>query len=84
MLLRHETSPANEVRNLLMRAARRRRRTADPLASAAASLSVCYALRVRMPDVIPSAENELMRFFYVVRHVERRPVTDTPRGRPSR
>jgi hypothetical protein len=37
-----------------------------------------------MPDVIPSAEKELMHFLYAVRHVERRPVMDTPRGRPSR
>jgi hypothetical protein len=35
-----------------------------------------------MPDVIPSAEKELIRFLYSVRHVERRPSTDTPRGRP--
>jgi hypothetical protein len=37
-----------------------------------------------MLDVIPSAEKELIRFLYAVRHVERRPTTDTPRGRPSR
>lgn len=67
-----------------MRAARRRRRTADPLASPAAVRSICHALRGRMPDVIPSAEKELIRFLYAVRHVERRPSTDTPRGRPPR
>jgi hypothetical protein len=37
-----------------------------------------------MPDVIPSAEKELTRFLYAVRHAERRPATDTTRGRPSR
>jgi hypothetical protein len=37
-----------------------------------------------MTDVIPSGEKELTRFLYAVRHVERRPVTDTQRGRPSR
>ena len=37
-----------------------------------------------MPDVIPSTEKELIRFLYAVRHVERRPSTDTPRGRPPR
>lgn len=68
----------------MMRATRRRRRMADPLASPTVVLSVCHALRGRMPDVIPSAEKELMRFLYAVRHVERYPVTDTPRGRPSR
>jgi hypothetical protein len=35
-----------------------------------------------MPDVIPSAEKGLIRFLYAVRHVERRPTTDTRRGRP--
>jgi len=37
-----------------------------------------------MPDVIPSSETHLLRFLYAVRHVERRPATDTRRGRPSR
>ena len=66
-----------------MRAARRRPRTVDPLASPLAVRSVCHALRDRMPDVIPSHEKQLIRFLYAVRHVERRPTTDTLRGRPS-
>ena len=37
-----------------------------------------------MPGVIPNSERQLIRFFYAVRHVERRPSTDTKRGRPSR
>ncbi|HVG33970.1 MAG TPA: hypothetical protein VM911_12855 [Pyrinomonadaceae bacterium] len=37
-----------------------------------------------MPDIIPSSEKHLMRFLYAVRHVERRPATDTKRGRPGR
>lgn len=37
-----------------------------------------------MPDVIPSSEQQLARFLFAVRHVERRPATDTKRGRPSR
>jgi hypothetical protein len=37
-----------------------------------------------MPGVIPSAEKELIRFLYAVRHVERRQTTDPSRGRPSR
>ncbi len=36
-----------------------------------------------MPGVIPNSERQLIRFLYPVRHVERRPVTDTRRGRPS-
>jgi hypothetical protein len=37
-----------------------------------------------MPDLIPSSEKQLLRFLYAVRHVERRPTTDTRRGRPPR
>lgn len=37
-----------------------------------------------MPDLIPSSEKQLLRFLYAVRHVERRPATDTKRGRPPR
>ena len=67
-----------------MRAARRRQRTIDPLASPEAVLSICDALRGRLPDLIPTSKKQLMRFLYAVRHVERRPATDTLRGRPSR
>jgi hypothetical protein len=37
-----------------------------------------------MTGVIPNSEKQLVRFLYAVRHVERRPATDTKRGRPSR
>jgi len=37
-----------------------------------------------MPDTIPSSEKHLLRFLFAVRHVERRPATDTRRGRPAR
>jgi hypothetical protein len=37
-----------------------------------------------MPGVIPNSQKHLIRFLYAVRHVERRPATDTKRGRPSR
>jgi hypothetical protein len=66
-----------------MRAARRRRRELDPLASPEAVRAVCRLLRERMPDTIPSSEKQLTRFLFAVRHVERRPATDTKRGRPS-
>jgi hypothetical protein len=36
-----------------------------------------------MPEAIPSSEKHLMRFLFAVRHVERRPATDTKKGRPS-
>lgn len=67
-----------------MRATRRRLRTPDPLASPDAVNAICQLLRQQMPDIIPSSEKHLVRFLYAVRHVERRPATDTKRGRPSR
>ncbi len=66
-----------------MRAARRRRRESDTLASPDAIRTICRLLRERMPDAIPSSERHLVRFLFAVRHVERRPATDTRRGRPS-
>lgn len=67
-----------------MRATRRRQRTPDPLARPEAIRAICEELRSRMPGVIPNSEKHLIRFLYAVRHVERRPATDTKRGRPSR
>lgn len=67
-----------------MRATRRRFRIPDPLASPKAVNRVCQLLRDQMPDTILSSEKHLVRFLYAVRHVERRPATDTKRGRPAR
>jgi len=67
-----------------MRATRRRQRTSDPLASPDAVRAVCDQLRERQPDLIHKSEKGLLRFLYAVRHVERRTVTDTRRGRPGR
>ena len=67
-----------------MRATRRRQRKLDPLARPEAVRAVCEELRSRMAGVIPNSEKHLIRFLYAVRHVERRPATDTKRGRPSR
>jgi hypothetical protein len=66
-----------------MRAARRRQREPDTLASPDAVRMICRLLRERIPDTIPSSERQLARFLFAVRHVERRPATDTKRGRPS-
>jgi hypothetical protein len=66
-----------------MRATRRRHRESDTLASPNAIRAICQLLRERMPDTIPSSEKQLTRFLFAVRHVERRPATDTKRGRPS-
>ncbi len=65
-----------------MSATRRRRRVTALLASPPAVRAVCHLLRDRMPDVIPSSEKGLVRLLYTVRHVERRPATDTRPGRP--
>jgi len=67
-----------------MRATRRRTRAFDPLADPSAVRHICERLRERLPDIIPTSEKGLMRFLYAVRHVERRPVTATQRGRPGR
>jgi hypothetical protein len=67
-----------------MRATRRRQRTPDPLATRAAVSAVCQKLRMGLPGVIPNSEKQLFRFLYAVRYVERRPATDTLRGRPPR
>ncbi|MDQ3684505.1 MAG: hypothetical protein M3430_02735 [Acidobacteriota bacterium] len=70
-----------------MRVTRRRSRTLDLLTSADALRDICDRLRERLPELIPKTEKELLRFLYavrVVRHVERRPVTDPRRGRPGR
>lgn len=67
-----------------MRATRRRPRQIDTLASPEAVRLICRRLRQRMPDIIPTSEKQLSRFLFAVRHIERRPATDTKRGRPSR
>lgn len=66
-----------------MRAARRRKRTPDPLASPEAVRSICDKLRAHLPELIPTSENHLRRFLYAVRHIERHVATDTLRGRPA-
>jgi len=66
-----------------VRATRRRQRKPDPLATPQAIRSVCDLLRRRLPEDIPSSEKQLVRFLFAVRHVERRPATDTLRGRPA-
>src|SRR2546421_1837252 len=67
-----------------MRARRRRTRRPDPLATAVGVRSICAALRERCPSLIPNSEQQLLKMLEAVRHVERRPATDTKRGRPAR
>jgi hypothetical protein len=67
-----------------MRANRRRQRNLDPLAHPEAIHSVFESLRGLLPDVIPQSERHLIKMLNAVRNVERRPASDTKRGRPSR
>ena len=73
-----------EGRSSIMRATRRRHRTPDSLASPEAVRFICNQLRERLSEFIPASEKQLSRFLFAVRHIERRPATDTQRGRPSR
>ncbi len=67
-----------------MRARRRRTRRPDPLATPAGVRSICDALRQCCPELIPNSEQQLIKLLEAVRHVERRPASDTKRGRPPR
>ncbi len=67
-----------------MRARRRRTRRPDPLATPHGVRSICDALRQCCPELIPNSEQQLIKLLEAVRHVERRPASDTKRGRPSR
>lgn len=67
-----------------MRANRRRQRKPDPLAHPEAIRSVFENLRSLFPSVIPQSEKHLIKLLNAVRNVERRPSSDTQRGRRSR
>lgn len=67
-----------------LRATRRRARTQSRLASPAGVRFVCIQLRERCPEIIPRADKQLYLMLEAVRNVERRPASDTKRGRPAR
>ncbi|MDT5155874.1 MAG: hypothetical protein QOC99_3163 [Acidobacteriota bacterium] len=67
-----------------MRINRRRARTLSPLSSPEAVRSVCLRLRERCPEIVPRSDRQLLLMLEAVRNVERRPATDTKRGRPPR
>ncbi|HEY0322024.1 MAG TPA: hypothetical protein VGC66_13780 [Pyrinomonadaceae bacterium] len=67
-----------------MRASRRRERKIDPLAHPNAIRGILSQLRERLPDLVPSSEKHLLKMLNSVRNIQRRPATDTRRGRPSR
>ncbi len=66
-----------------MRINRQRRRTPDPLAQPDAIRSMLARLRELFPEKLPEDEKGLLKMLNAVRHLERRPATDTRRGRPS-
>jgi hypothetical protein len=65
-----------------MKARRRRARRSDPLATPGGVRSICRILCERCPALIPNSERQLVKLLEAVRHIERRPATDTKRGRP--
>jgi len=67
-----------------LRATRRRKRKADPLASREAVRSVVEQLRSALPELIPQKDKELVRLLRATRHAQRYPAKDTKRGRPSK
>ncbi len=67
-----------------MRANRRRQRRTDPLAHPDAIRGVFDQLRKRLPEHVPASEKQVIKLLTAVRNIERRPATDTHRGRPSK
>lgn len=67
-----------------MPATRRRARVGSPLCSPDTVQSICQQLRERCPDIIPPSDKQLLLMLEAVRNNERRPATDTRRGRPPR
>lgn len=67
-----------------MRATSRCRHTLDPLAGPGAVRGLYQILRDQLLALIPPSEKKLWRLLEAVRHLARRPSTDSRRGRPPR
>ncbi len=67
-----------------MRVTRRRVRAVSPIFTPEAVRSVLAQIRERCPDRIPKSDRQLVLMLEAVRNIERRPATDTKRGRPPR
>jgi hypothetical protein len=67
-----------------VRAARRRTRRPDALASTEAVRGVLGGLRSLCAELLPANERQLVRMLESVRHYGRRPATGEGRGRPRR
>jgi hypothetical protein len=66
-----------------MRAARRRHRQHDSLATPAAVTSIFSQLRAALPEITPHRDKDLIRMLRAVRHIQRYSASDTRRGRPG-
>jgi hypothetical protein len=67
-----------------MKAARRRTRHLDPLASRAAIRTLLTELRAALPEIIPSSDKELLSLLRAALHFERHPEVKSRRGRKSK
>jgi hypothetical protein len=67
-----------------MKVTRRRKRTADPFASADWVHAIFASLKAAFPLLSSCKEKDLVKLVRAVHHVERYSATDTRRGRPSR
>lgn len=62
---------------------RRRKRGTDPLASVSEIRQALDELRERIPDLVPSSEESLLKMMNAIRHVERRAAGHSKSGRPG-
>jgi hypothetical protein len=67
-----------------LRAASRRSRKPDVLASPTAIRAILDELRGALPSLIPKQEKDVISLLHSVKHIGRYSATDTKRGRPSR
>jgi hypothetical protein len=67
-----------------MKAARRRTRHIDPLASRAAIRAVLKDLRAALPEIIPTSDKELLSLLRASLYLERHPEVRSRRGRKSK
>jgi hypothetical protein len=67
-----------------LRTTRRRARAISPFADPDSIRAVCRQVRERCPEIAPRSDRQFFLMLEAVRNVERRPATDTRRGRPAR
>ena len=67
-----------------MKTTRRRARSPSPISSPESVRDVLRQLRERCAGLVPASDKQLLQMLESVRNIERRPATDTKRGRPAR